>query len=139
MPLVELSETALSLQFLALEEGPHFLVRIKGRTKGMLIAGRGFEIPCIAVTGISRLKPGRWVQRLGPFRNGKLFQQQLAVPSLLEFKEDFFEILIRVQDCTDLISPDVDLQEKAGILRTLRRNLTSHAINMQVPEILQMQ
>lgn len=135
MPLIELSGTASSLQFLALEVDPHFLVRIKGRTKGTLIAGRGFEIPCIAVTGVSGLRPGRWIQRLVEAihgegrRNGKLFQRHLAVPRLLEFE-------IRVQDCTNLINPEIDLREKAGILRTLRRGLTSHAINMQVPETL---
>jgi len=139
MLLIELSGTAESLRFLEDAIEPHFVVRVKGRTKGSLIAGGGFEIPCVAETGVSKLKPGRWIRRLVGLihqegrMNGKLFQRSLRVPRLLEFEEDFFDVLISVQNTTDLIEDGVDLREKAGIFRSLRRGLTSHAINMEVP------
>ena len=138
MLLIELAGTAASLRFLNQEEDAHFIIRLKGRTKGSLIAGKGFEIPCIGTTEVSRLKPGRWVRRLVEVvqsegrTTGKLFQRQLTVPRLLEFEEDWFDVLVSVQTNTDLIDADIDLREKAGIYRSLRRGVTSHAINMQV-------
>ena len=142
MLLIELRGTADSLQFLTLEVDPHFLFRMKGRTKGCLLAGKGFDMPCLAVTGVSKLKPGRWIRRLvtiienGGRRNGKLFLRDLQVARLVEFEEDFFDVLLSVQSSTELIDKGLDLREKAGILRTLRRGLTSHAINMEVPTTL---
>lgn len=68
--------------------------------------------------------------------HGKLFQRKLAVPRLIEFKEDFFDVLESVQSSTSLISDKVDLREEAGILQTIRRGLTSHTINMQMDENL---
>lgn len=142
MVLIELKGTADSLQFLEEEIDPHFLLRIKGRTKGFLISGKGFEIPCVAVTGISGLRPGRWMKRLVSLiwkegrTHGKLFQRRLAIPRLIEFEEDFFDVLESVQSSTTLITDKVDLREEAGILRSIRRGLTSHAINMQIDESL---
>lgn len=142
MPLIELAGTAHSLRFLELEEDPHFLLRLKGRTKGILLAGAGFEIPIVATTGVSKLEPGRWMKRLVGVismegrTNGKLFQRKFKPAKLIEFEEDWFEILLSVQDTTNLIDKDLDLREKAGILRTLRRGFTSHAINMEVPTSL---
>lgn len=142
MLLIELAGTAASLRFLQQEVDPHFLIRLKGRTKGQHISGKGFEVPCIGTTGVSKLKPGRWVRRLVELvqsegrTTGKLFQRDLKVPRLLEFEEDFLDILVSVQNTTDLIDDGLDLREEAGILRTLRRGVTSHTINMQVDETL---
>ena len=69
-------------------------------------------------------------------RNGKLFLHDLQVARLVEFEEDFFDVLLSVQASTELIDKSLDLREKAGILRTIRRGLTSHAINMEVPTTL---
>lgn len=142
MLLVEFTGTADSLKFLEEESDPHFLLRIKGRTKGFLISGKGFEIPCVARTGVSGLRPGRWMRRLVHWiqkegrNHGKLLQRRLAVPRLIEFEEDFFDVLESVQSSTTLISDKIDLREEAGIRRTIRRGLTSHAINMEIDENL---
>jgi len=68
--------------------------------------------------------------------HSKLFQCRLAVPWLIEFEEDFFDVLESVQSSTTLIPDNIDLREEAGILRTIRRGLTSHMINMQIDESL---
>lgn len=108
----------------------------------MISSGKGFEIPCILVTGVSGLRPGRWMRRLVRLienkgrSHGKLFQQRLAIPTLIEFEEDFFDVLESVQSSTTLISDKIDLREEAGILRTIRWGLTSHTINMQIDENL---
>jgi len=142
MLLIELKGTSDNLRFLSDTDNPHFVLRLKGRTKGCLIAGKGFELPCMAETGVTGLKPGRWIRRLVDMihlegrTNGKLFQRQLAVPRLLEFEEDWFDVLISVQNTSDLIDKSMDLRETAGIYRSLRRGLTSHAINMEVPREL---
>ena len=43
MVLIKLKGTGNSLKFLDEEDDPHFLLRIKGRTKGFLILGKGFK------------------------------------------------------------------------------------------------
>lgn len=142
MPLIELTGTARSLKFLEEEEDPHFLLRLKGRTKGMLLAGSGFEIPIVAITGTSNLEPGKWMKRLVNMifeegrTGGKLFQRRFKPAKLIEFEEDWYDILLSVQDTTDLIDKSLDIRENAGILRTLRRGFTSHAINMEIPQEL---
>ena len=63
---------------------------------------------------------------------GRLFQRKLPVPRLVEFEDDWYNVLEKVQKDTDLIDKDLDLRDKAGILRSLRRGVTAHAINMKV-------
>ena len=46
-------------------------------------------------------------------------RERLTVPRLLEFEEDWFDVLVSVQTNTDLIDADIDLREKAGIYRSL--------------------
>ena len=118
------------------------MLRLKGRTKTLQLAGSGFEMPIIATTGVSKLKPGRWIQRLiqeihrEDRRSGRLFQRRMRVPKLIEFEEDFMDVLVSVQLNSDLIDQDLDLRKEAGILRTLRRGPTSHATNLQISPTL---
>ena len=69
-------------------------------------------------------------------RNGKLFQQRLNPGKLIEFQDDFYHYLELVQFNTALIHEDVIVREEFGILRSLRRGVTAHARNMDVPREL---
>jgi hypothetical protein len=70
-------------------------------------------------------------------KKGRLFERKLKPTRMCEFEDDFFTVLERVQATTDIIEPGVDLREEAGIKRTLRRGLTSHALNMDIdPNLL---
>ena len=55
---------------------------------------------------------------------------------LMEFQDDFFRYIERVQANTELIQDEVDVREDYGIMRTLRRGVTEHARNMDVPKEL---
>ena len=138
MLMIELEGTAQQLRFLRDPALPHFLLQIRGRTKSSQLAGSSFQMPCIAVTDGTQLRPGRWIERLITVlrekgrRSGRLFQRKLAAPRLVEFEDDWYNVLEKVQRDTDLIDKDLDLRDKAGILRSLRRGVTAHAINMRV-------
>ena len=142
MLMIELADTKHSLVQLTHPVDPHFCFQVLGRTKGRQENGRHFEMPCIATTTGTGLKPGRWTRRLVKLLDnegrstGRLFQRKFRVPRLKEFEEDFFKVLEMVQTTTELIEFTVNLREAAGIERTLRRGVTSHAQNMQVPRPL---
>ncbi len=117
----------------------YFEFCIAGRTKGNRLSGTKFAIPCAAVTSGTNLRPGRWAQRhikvltaLGK-TGGYLFTKTLENSKLMEFEDDFFSLLEEVQVTTSWIRDDVDVRDDYGILRSLRRGVTAHAINMQVP------
>lgn len=142
---IELAGTAATLRFLVRPlnaDEPYFELRIRGRTKSVQLAGSSFGLPCVAVTAHSNLQPGKWIKRLidtihaqGRY-TGRLFERKLKVPRLVEFEDDWYSILEHVQRKTDLIDDDVDIRDAAGILRSLRRGVTSHATNMNVGEPL---
>jgi hypothetical protein len=67
---------------------------------------------------------------------GRLFEQNLRPAKLVEFQEDFFSILEKVQETTDTIAKDLDIREAAGILRTLRKGQSAHTKNVNVDEPL---
>jgi hypothetical protein len=58
----------------------------------------------------------------------------LATPKLHEFEDDFFTVLEKVQSTSLLIADTIDVRDAYGILRSTRREVTSHARNMQIPE-----
>ena len=142
MLMIELAGTANSLKFLSDDIDPHFMFKILGRTKGRQVNGRSFFMPCIAVTGHLGLQPGRWVRRLVRIvhnesrTTGRLFMRTHRVPKLMEFEDDWYKMLEMIQNSTTLIDSSKDLREDAGLGRSLRRGVTSHAINMQVPRPL---
>jgi hypothetical protein len=65
---------------------------------------------------------------------GRLFTRKLLPEKLFEFENDFFVLLEWVQALTTLIAKDMDVRDAYGIMRLLRRGLTSHAKNMSIPE-----
>ncbi|KAG7368517.1 hypothetical protein IV203_031260 [Nitzschia inconspicua] len=139
---IELAGMANSLKFMKDEATPHFCLRILGRTKGNQLSGANFDLPCVATTAGTNLRPGRWIERLvktihdeGRY-TGRLFQRKLLPSRLFEFEDDFFTLLERVQATTDLIREDLDLRDEAGISRTIRRGATDHAVNMGVADNL---
>lgn len=142
MLMIELAGTADRLRYLENPEQPYFELRIRGRTKGIQMSGSNFGLPCVAVTGHSKLEAGRWIKRLVETihqtgrTTGRLFERNLRVPRLIEFEDDWYSVLENVQHRTDLIEARVNLREDAGILRTLRRGVTSHATNRRVEEPL---
>eukprot|EP00546_Thalassionema_frauenfeldii_P000744 CAMPEP_0178932890 /NCGR_PEP_ID=MMETSP0786-20121207/22912_1 /TAXON_ID=186022 /ORGANISM="Thalassionema frauenfeldii, Strain CCMP 1798" /LENGTH=214 /DNA_ID=CAMNT_0020610319 /DNA_START=1302 /DNA_END=1946 /DNA_ORIENTATION=- len=123
-PLVKLAGTARSLKFLS--ELP--------RTKGNRNSGAWFKLPIASITRGTHLQPGKWIKRLIDIihsegrTQGRLLQQTLVPPQPCEFQDDFFTILEHIQATTNLISDTLVIREEAGILRSLRRALTDHAL-----------
>ena len=144
MALIDLAGTRRSV-----EEGmgpaatdPHFKFVIIGRTKGVQQDGHKFAIPCVAVTQGTGLRPGIWVERLlavlaeNKRTNGKLFVRALIPAKMMEFENDFFELLERVQATTDLIPQSVDVRDEFGIGQSGRRGVTAHARNLRIGDDL---
>ena len=51
----------------------------------------------------------------------------------MEFEEDFYTALERIQESTDLIPKEDDIRDLYGIMRSGRRGATAHAMNMNIP------
>jgi hypothetical protein len=143
MVRIEFAGTAKSAdKFLGLEENPHFMFVVTGRSKGNQLSGAKFSVPCVATMEGTHLRPGRWIRRLinelrvSGVRSGRLFQWKLNPPRMCEWEDDFMTLLEQVQASTDLIDDDVDVRDVFGIGRTTRRGATAHARNMQVDEDL---
>jgi hypothetical protein len=117
---------------------PHFKFAVSGRTKGNQMSSHKFAIPCVNETDGIHLKPGIWVERLVVtlremgIRRGRLFAHQLLPSKLLEFEEDLFKILEKVQATTTFIAKGMDVRSEYGIGRSNRRGVTAHARNMEV-------
>jgi hypothetical protein len=62
--------------------------------------------------------------------------RKLRPAKLMEFEEDFFKVLERVQDTTDLIPQEMCVRDAYGISRSLRRGVTAHSKNMRVDKEL---
>ncbi len=61
-----------------------------------------------------------------------MFSRNLVKTKLMEFENDFFTILERVQATTDLILDDFVIRDECGIARTIWPSVTVHARNMGV-------
>ena len=145
MLLIEYAGTKKSIELLTNPEAglpSHFYFTVTGRTKGNQISGAKFNLPCVGVTSGTGLRPGKWILRLvGALerrgkRGGRLFERNMRPAKLVEFQEDFFCILEKVQETTNTINKDLDIREAAGILRTIRKGQSAHAMNMEVGESL---
>lgn len=136
---IELAGTANSIKHLGDLVNPHFKFVLLGRTKGNQLSGAKFGVPCVPITSGTNLRPGRWVKRLvealhATGRNsGRLFSRKLVTAKMHEFEDDFYTVLEKVQVTTSLIEADIDVRESFGISRSLRRGVTAHARNMEVP------
>ena len=121
---------------------PHFKFVIIGRTKGVQQDGKAFGIPCVKVTTGTGLRPGVWVKRLIDMKkvvgetHGKLFVRRLRPAKMMEFEDDFYKVLERVQETTDLISKEMCVRDEYGLSRSLRRGVTAHSKNMRVDKEL---
>jgi hypothetical protein len=112
MILIDLFGTAKSVSKFMHQnsQDPHFKFIIIGRTKGVQEDGRKFAIPCVKETQGTHLRPGIWLERLLEVRkremgqtHGKLFARKLRRSKLCEFEDDFYKIIERIQDTTELI------------------------------------
>ena len=118
--LIELEGTFLSLDNLENPVGnleKHFESVIAGRTKGNSLSGAKFGIPCVAVTGKSKLQPGIWAMRyctllkLGGQNGGYLFPGPMS-----DYKDMFYSMLEGIQmRRPDLISHSLDVREDFGL------------------------
>jgi hypothetical protein len=144
MLLIDLFGTAKSVSQ-TMKKGapdPYFKFVIIGRTKGVQEDGHKFAIPCVKETSGTHLRPGVWLERLLRIKremgqtHGKLFMRNLRRAKLCEFEDDFYRIIERIQDTTDLIEPEVDVRNEYGLPRTTRRTATAHARNMRLPKDL---
>jgi hypothetical protein len=88
------------------------------------------------------LKPGKWVGRLvakmrrAGIITGRLFQRKLDPPRMGEWENDFMTILELVQSTTEFIDSEINVRDKYGMGRSIRRGATAHARNMCVDEDL---
>ena len=123
---------------------PHFRAVMNGATKGRRLAGSTVTIPCAAVSRKSGIRTGLWMVRYAQqladsgSAPGFLFGSETnPTPKLSDFEDDFYRLLERVQQARpDLIPPNLEVREEFGILRSLRRGVTAHAINIKVPDKL---
>jgi hypothetical protein len=140
MVLIEFAGTKKSLKYLQDQKNPHFRLCISGRTKGNHTSGNKFAIPCVSKTEGSGLQPGKWIVRLVRVLeamgvdDGPLFRRKLKPTRLVEYADDFFRIIEKVQATTDLIDNEVCVRDEYGEERTLRRSATAHAKNMGVSD-----
>jgi hypothetical protein len=142
MPLLEFEGTFKSLENIANPKcglPPHFDLVISGPTKGKQLSGSKFAIPVVAVTGGNGIQAGRWatrycqLERMMGKKNGRLFTMKLANGKLHEFEELFYSVLEDVHEAKpDLFPEDVNIREDFGILRSLRRGVTTHALNLRL-------
>jgi hypothetical protein len=145
MLLIDLYGTAKSVtQFMKSDSpDPHFKFVIIGRTKGVQEDSHKFAIPCVKETLGTHLRPGVWVKRLVRVKKAmgqtheKLFTRNLQQAKLCEFEDDFYQMIEHIQDTTQLIPQDVDVQNEYRLPRTTRRRTaTAHARNMCLPKDL---
>ena len=140
MTLIEFAGTADSLKFLLDENEPFYCLVVTGRTKGVQLSGHKIKVPIVAVSGGTNIRGGRWIRRLVYLKHnlkegkGRLFQRTSNPPLLREFEDDFYGLLEKVQEETELIGEDINVREDFGIMRSLRKGATAHAKNMKVNE-----
>jgi hypothetical protein len=139
--LIEFEGTHSSLDNLAHPaEGleSHFSSVLAGPTKGNRLSGEKFAIPCVSVTKGSGLQPGVWAMRYCRLLKASGQEGGYLFPDPLGHYEDmFYSMLEDVQaKRKDLIKPTVDVREDFGIHRSLRRGVTSHALNMDINRAL---
>jgi hypothetical protein len=142
MILIERAGTFKSLTNLNGNGDPWFKLVVSGPTKGNQLSGSKFAVPMVHRTSGTGIEPGKWILRLEKtlsrlkIKSSRLFTRRLLPPRLFEFQDDFFTLLEKVQATTNFIPADVDVRNDYGILRSLRRGVTSHARNMGVDESL---
>ena len=112
MPLIEFAGSAESLKHLAETSDPYYCLVITGKTKGVRLSGHKIEVPIVSVTQGTNIRGGRWIRRLVYLKHnlkegrGRLFQRNFNPPRLSEFEDDFFGLLEKVQEETELIDKD---------------------------------
>jgi hypothetical protein len=144
MSLIDLHGTAKSASRFMKKDStdPHFKFVILGRTKGVQEDGHKFATPCVKETQGAHLRPGVWLERLIQVKeelgqtHGKLFKRNLREAKLCEFEDNFYRLIERIQDTTNLIPPEVDVRNEHGLPRTTRRRAAAHARNMRLPKDL---
>ena len=68
--------------------------------------------------------------------HGKLFVRKLKPSKLMEFEDDFYKLLERVQYTPSLISREICVWDVHGFSRSLRRGVTAHSKNMRIDKEL---
>ena len=144
--IVELAGTARSMRHLepSTRRQAYWYFHLSGKTKNNREQGNSLKVPAVDVTKGSQLEAGKWVKRCIEdlracgFSQGCMFSTRNGAKSrLADFTDEFMEVLEAVQDRhPDLIPPDLDVRKEYGILRSLRRGVSSHAMNMKVDAAL---
>jgi hypothetical protein len=136
---IELAGTRKSLRWMS-KEDPYFMFAVTGRSKGNQLSDAKFAVPCVAKTKGTGLLPGKWVTRhvgclqKAGITTGRLFQKKLDPPRLFEMTDDVMTLLEQVQVKKEYIEDAIDVREKYGLERSLRRGVSAHARNMDVEE-----
>lgn len=121
----------------------HFEIVVSGPTKGNRLMGTKFRIPCVWETEASKLKPGLWLKRFlatkmeGLGRKPRLFQFTDDKPTLKDCHEIFYGTVDRgrARSIEGLKDKD-EAGETYGIRRSLRRGVTTHALNVGISKDL---
>jgi hypothetical protein len=138
---IEFAGTKKSLKWLD-KADPYFMLVVSGRSKGNQVSGAKFSVPCVFKTQGTGLIPGKWVERLvtlmvdAGITTGRLFQRRLDPPRMFEMEDEVMSLLEEVQATSEAIDEEVDVRERYGMERSLRRGVSAHARNMGVDEDL---
>jgi hypothetical protein len=138
---IEFAGTKKSLKWLR-KADPYFMFVVSGHLKGNQVSGAKFSVPCVKKTQGTGLKPGKWVERLiglmeaTGITTGRLFQRRLDPSRMFEMEDEFMPLMEEVQATSDAIDDELEIRERFGMERSLRRGVSTHARNMGVDEDL---
>jgi hypothetical protein len=140
---IEFAGTKKSLKWLD-KADPYFMLVVSGRSKGNQVSGAKFSVPCVLKTQGTGLIPGKWVKRLvtlhlmvdAGITTGRLFQRRLDPPRMFEMEDEVMSLLEEVQATSEAIDDEIDVRDRYGMERSLRRGISAHARSMGVDEDL---
>jgi hypothetical protein len=138
---IEFAGTKKSLRWLE-KADPYLMLVVSGRTKGNQVSGAKFSVPCVLKTEGTGLTPGKWIKRLvtlmtaSGITSGRLFQRRLDPPRRFEMEDEFMTLLEEVQASSEAKEDKIDVRDRYGMERSLRRGVSAHARNMGVNEDL---
>jgi hypothetical protein len=121
---------------------PYFLFVVSGRLKGNQVSGAKLSVPCVKKTQGTGLKPRKWVEQLirlmeaTCITTGRLFQRRLDPPRMFEMEDEFMSLMEEVQATSEAIDDELEIRERFGMERSIRRGVSAHARNMGVDEDL---
>jgi len=116
-------------------ETPHVIIALLGRFKNEI--GESHHLMPVLVSTPRGLEPGKWVKRVleayeqRNIYSGYMFRKSDSMKKKAkEMERRFHDRLLQIQrEQSRLISPELDVVEEYGVLRSFRRGATSDVTN----------